>query len=78
MLERLSRWLLMAQDRLDEDEIPLTQEFFALTLGVRRASVTVALQKLSQAKLILHKRALVVILDRAKLIEKAGEAYYMS
>ncbi|MGO4705699.1 Crp/Fnr family transcriptional regulator [Microvirga sp. 2MCAF38] len=73
--ERLARWLLMAQDRLDEDEIPLTQEFFALTLGVRRASVTVALHKFSDAKFIQHRRAVVEILDRSKLIEIAGEAY---
>ncbi|WP_112662538.1 Crp/Fnr family transcriptional regulator [Microvirga flavescens] len=73
--ERLAGWLLMAQDRLDDNEIPLTQEFFAAMLGVRRATVTVALQKLTEQKMIEHRRALVIILNRRKLIATAKEAY---
>ena len=40
--ERRARWLLMSQDRLGGDIVPLTQEFLAHMLGARRASVTVA------------------------------------
>jgi CRP-like cAMP-binding protein len=50
--ERLARWLLMANDRLDGDEIPLTHEFLSLMLGVRRAGVTVALNYLESRGII--------------------------
>ena len=46
--ERLARWLLMANDRLRGNEVPLTHEFLSLMLGVRRAGVTVALNYLEQ------------------------------
>ena len=47
--ERLARWLLMSQDRLGGDIVPLTQEFLAHMLGTRRASVTVAAGILQKA-----------------------------
>jgi CRP-like cAMP-binding protein len=46
--ERLARWLLMAQDRVNGNEIPLTHEFLSLMLGVRRAGVTGALNQLDR------------------------------
>jgi CRP-like cAMP-binding protein len=46
--ERLARWLLMAHDRLDGDEVPLTQEFLSVMLGMRRPGVTVALNVLEK------------------------------
>lgn len=72
---RLSRWLLMAQDRLNNASLPLTHEFLALMLGVRRAGVTIAIQELARDALIDSKRAHVTILDRAGLIARAGGIY---
>jgi CRP-like cAMP-binding protein len=65
--QRLARWLLMAHDRLDGNEITLTHEFLALMLSVRRAGVTEAIQRLEEARLVGAKRGAIVILDRAGL-----------
>jgi CRP-like cAMP-binding protein len=46
--ERLARWLLMADDRIDDDPLPLTHEFLSLMLGVRRSGVITALQALER------------------------------
>jgi CRP-like cAMP-binding protein len=73
--ERLARWLLMAQDRIDGDDVPFTHEFLSLMLGVRRPGVTIALQTLEGAGLIRNTRSLVTILDRAELEATAGGAY---
>ena len=73
--ERLARWLLMAHDRVEGDEFPLTHEFLALMLGVRRQGVTVALHFLEGAGLIRSTRGLVVVLDREGLEEAAAGFY---
>jgi CRP-like cAMP-binding protein len=73
--ERLARWLLMAQDRIADDELLLTHEFLALMLGVRRAGVTVALQHFVQSGLIETARGCVVIKDRDGLEESANGLY---
>ena len=73
--ERLARWLLMAHDRLDADEVPLTHEFLALMLGVRRAGVTVALNLLETQALVSAKRGVIVVKDRAGLEELANGLY---
>jgi len=65
--ERLARWLLLAADRVDGNELPLTHEFLAIMLGVRRSGVTVALQGLERTGLIAHKRGVITILDREAL-----------
>lgn len=65
--ERLARWLLMAHDRMDGDEVPLTHEFLALMLSVRRAGVTETIQKLERAGLLGAKRGVIIVLDRAGL-----------
>jgi CRP-like cAMP-binding protein len=73
--ERLARWLLMCRDRTDDDELPLTHEFLGIMLGVRRSSVTLAIQVLEGAKVIQARRGHLKLLDRAKLREIAGDSY---
>ena len=65
--ERLARWLLMAQDRVDGNELRLTHEFLAIMLGVQRPGVTIALQALERTGLIGHRRGAITILDRDAL-----------
>ena len=74
--ERLARWLLMAHDRLDGDEIPLTHEFLSLMLGVRRAGVTVALNYLEHRGVIRLSRSKIVITDRKGLKASANGTYH--
>jgi CRP-like cAMP-binding protein len=73
--QRMARWLLMAQDRVDDDEIPLTHEFLAMMLGTRRASVTEALQALGGRGAIDCKRRRIWVRDRPSLEEAAGDCY---
>jgi CRP-like cAMP-binding protein len=73
--ERLARWLLMSQDRLGGDVVPLTQEFLAHMLGTRRASVTVAAGILQKAGLITYNRGSVRIDNRSDLEDAACECY---
>jgi CRP-like cAMP-binding protein len=66
--ERCARWLLMTHDRVNGDKhFPLTQEFLAQMLGVRRASVSVAQAILHRAGLIRYTRGTISVLDRAGL-----------
>src|SRR4029079_17213409 len=62
LVERLSRWILMAHDRVDGNVI--THAFLALLLGVRRAGVTVTLHELEGRRLIRAIRRQITVLDR--------------
>ena len=73
--QRLARWLLMAQDRVGSDEVPLTHEFLSMMLGTRRASVTDALHLLECDKTISTKRGRILIRDRPRLEKVAGACY---
>ncbi len=75
--ERLARWLLMCQDRIGGNIVPLTQEFLAHMLATRRASVTVAAGILQKAGLITYSRGVVKIQSRARLEEASCECYMM-
>ena len=74
--ERLARWMLMANDRLRGDEIPLTHEFLSLMLGVRRAGVTVGLHYLEKRGLISLARKQIRITDRDGLKAAANGTYH--
>jgi CRP-like cAMP-binding protein len=73
--ERLSRWLLMVHDRLLRDDLPLTHEFLALMLGVRRSGITNELHVLEGIHAIRATRGNVRILDREKLETIAAGSY---
>ena len=73
--QRFARWLLEAQNRVDNDNLKLTQEFIANMLGVRRAGVTQAAQKLQQSGLIEYSRGRVQIIDQGGLESSACECF---
>jgi len=73
--ERLARWLLMAQDRIGGNTLPLTHEFLALMLGVRRAGVTETLHVLTRRRLIKPSRGQIEVLNRKGLESVAGGYY---
>jgi CRP-like cAMP-binding protein len=75
--ERLARWLLMAHDRLDTDAVPLTHEFLAVMLGVRRAGVTVALHSFEQRGFIAMRRGQLTLINRGGIEQVAGSFYGM-
>jgi CRP-like cAMP-binding protein len=73
--QRLSRWLLMAQDRIAATEFPLTQEFLAMMLGAARPTVTIVAGTLQKAGLITYRRGWVTVVDREKLEAASCECY---
>lgn len=72
---RLARWLLMSQDRIDGNVVPLTQEFLSHMLGTRRASVTVAAAMLQKTGSISYERGRTTIANRQGLEKAACECY---
>jgi CRP-like cAMP-binding protein len=73
--ERLARWLLMADDRLDRGELPLTHKFLGIMLGVERSAVTVAVQALERKGFIRAGLRVITIIDREGLIKMSDGAY---
>lgn len=73
--QRLARWLLMINDRIDGDTVPMTHEFLGIMLGVQRTGVTVTLKELERQGAISQKRAAIDIVDRDTLVEIAKPNY---
>ncbi len=73
--QRLARWMLEASERTESDELNLTQEFMADMLGVRRAGVTQAAQKLQSQGLIQYRSGFVKIMDRPGLEAASCECF---
>ncbi len=72
---RMARWILLYHDRVSGDDICLTHEEFRLMLGVRRSSITEALHRLEAEQAVRGLRGRVVVRNRAKLMEIAGDTY---
>jgi len=73
--QQLCRWLLLSLDRLESDELAMTQELIANMLGVRREGVTEAAGKLQRAGLIRYSRGHIQVLDRPGLERSVCECY---
>jgi hypothetical protein len=75
--QRLARWLLMTHDRVPGDEFPITQEFLAQMMGVRRASVSEAASEMQDAGYIRYSRGHMTIVDRLRLEQRTCECYWV-
>ena len=73
--KRLSRWMLMSRDRMETDELQLTQEFISNMLGTRREGVSTAAAVLQRQGLIRYSRGHISILDRKRLEAFSCECY---
>ncbi len=75
--KRCCRWLLTAHDRCDTDEMPLTQEYMAAMLSVRRSGVGAVTGALQRDGLIRYRRGRLTVLDRAGLEARVCECYHV-
>ena len=73
--QQLCRWLLLSLDRLDGNELAMTQELIANMLGVRREGVTESALQLQKEGLIRYARGHITVLDRIGLEKRTCECY---
>jgi len=73
--QQLCRWLLLSLDRLNGNDLVMTQELIANMLGVRREGVTEGALKLQEAKLIRYARGHITVLNRKGLEDRTCECY---
>jgi CRP-like cAMP-binding protein len=76
--QRCCRWLLMTHDRMRSNAFPLTQEFLAMMLGVRRGGVSIVANELKKSGLIDYSRGHITILDHAGVMKHSCECYGIS
>jgi CRP-like cAMP-binding protein len=72
---RLCRWLLQCADHIDSPQLPLTQEYLAQMLGVRRTTVTLLAQELQKRGAVKYSRGKMTILNRKMLKDGSCECY---
>lgn len=73
--QRLAKWLLITRDRIDTDELHLTQDFLSHMLGVHRPGVSIAVTALENDGVIGHSRNYIRIRDHAGLLTRSCECY---
>ena len=73
--QQLCRWLLLSHDRLQGNELVMTQELIADMLGVRREGVSEAAGNLQRSGLINYNRGRITIIDRPGLEARVCECY---
>lgn len=73
--QRMARWVLLTQDRVGRDMLPLTQEFLSYMLGVRRSTVSEAAAALQKAGIIQYSRGQIRVIDRPQLEQSACACY---
>jgi len=73
--QRLCRWLLLTQDRLGTEVVPLTQEHLSIMLGVQRTTVTAIASQLQDRGAISYTRGKITIVDRERIQRSACECY---
>lgn len=73
--QQLCRWLLLSLDRLNSNQLVMTQKLIANMLGVRREGVTEAAGKLHKAGIIDYRRGRITVLNRPRLERRTCECY---
>jgi CRP-like cAMP-binding protein len=73
--QRLCHWLLLTQDRVSANELPLTQQHLAVMLAVQRTTVTAAASELQREGAISYRRGRITVLDRDLLLKRSCECY---
>lgn len=75
--QRAARWLLTTQDRVGRDDFPLTQEFLAQMLGLRRPTVSTIAGRLQAEGLIRYRRGRMTVVDRRRLVSASCRCYHV-